>query len=354
MRSVSKAVRKELEFGQFAKAIAILAVVFLHFLSSLFSQTIYTQSDYRLVFIILNQICRFSVPLFLALSGFGLARKYQSQTLSIKGFIVDRAKKLLPAYLIWSLILAAAFKISNTWYRGGVNFWSGILFGEVDYHLYFVPLIFQLYLFFLFLPAIKSRRRLFLLLAGAGLIQAAWFSLIRWSPENGTTSLSDFLLDDQSQYRLLGNWLFYFLLGYFLARVNLIAACAGRRIRSLFGVMALGGLTWAIYDSWRLIVRTGDVIYATSFTRLPVLFYATGFIGLSLICGPSLLGPRILNWRPLRFIGQHSYLIYLSHTLILRIIKGLITGGSQPSTLTAVVILVSAGVIFSWPFSSSG
>ena len=352
MVNAGQASRLEKEFSRFAKAIAILAVVFLHLLSSLFPKTIYTLEDSRLVFIILNQLCRFSVPLFLALSGFGLARKYQAQTLSIKGFLFDRAKRLLPSYLIWSLILAAAFRVSNTWYQDGVNIWPGILFGEVDYHLYFVPLIFQLYLFFLCLPVIKNRHRLFWLLIGAGLVQMFWFGLIRLLPRNGIISFGSFWQDDQLQYRLLGNWLFYFLLGYFLAQVNLAAACVNKRIRSLFGVMVLGGLTWAIYDSWRLIAFTGDVIYATSFTRLPVLFYSAGIISLGLIYGPSLLGPRILSWRPLQFIGRYSYLIYLSRTLILRIIKGLIVGGQTTSTLLAATILVSAGVVLTRPLSS--
>jgi probable poly-beta-1,6-N-acetyl-D-glucosamine export protein len=344
-------VRSEKKLAIFAKGLAILAVIFLHSLSSFLSQTIYAQSKYQLFFIGLNQICRFSVPLFLALSGFGLARKYQKQTFLAKKFIADRAKKLLPLYLVWSFILMIIFNISRTWYGEGISFWPGILTGQIDYHLYFVPLIFQFYLFFLFLPTIKNRYHLFLLLIGVGLVQIGWLSLVRFWPNFANYNLNKFFLDDQRQYRLLTNWLFYFVFGYFLAQINLTKASSNKKIKNFLEILTAVGFFWAIYDSHLLIEKTGNVIYSTGFNRLPIFFYAIGFIGWVIIFGPN-LNRKILNFWPLSFLGRHSYLIYLSHTLILRTIEGLLVNDQRLSTLTTAVVLVSAGIFLSRSVSS--
>jgi surface polysaccharide O-acyltransferase-like enzyme len=341
----------EKKVGLIAKAIAIMAVILLHVLS-LFPDSIYTNADYNAVFVILNQAARFSVPLFLALSGFGLARKYQKKTLPTKKFIKSRLKKLVPLYLLWSLILLIILQVSNTWSSNGVNFWQGILLGKTDYHLYFVPLIFQLYFLFALLSKILPERHFIWLVVGTGLFQILLFTGIRLASLQELGKLPSFLLNDQIQYRILTNWLFYFSLGLFLVQINL----KWLRKKALLGiillVMIIGSLGWMVHDADQLISSTNNITYATSFIRPAVFLYATAVILEIIIYGPRLLQTIRWDFKILQTIGQHSYLIYLSHTLVLRIAKGVVTTEPRTSTLTMAGAFFVSGTILSGKLTS--
>ncbi len=333
----------EIQTSQIAKAVSILAVILLHSLSSLFPSTIYTDSNLCFVFIFLNQAARFSVPLFLALSGFGLGRKYQNQKLHIKRYLKRKIIKLLPLYLLWSAILIVIFKFSETWQESNLNIWRNILSGRTDYHLYFVPLIFQLYLIFLILPKLKRHRHHLVLLLLSGLFQAVYFFAIRTSSLQNIPS-NKYLLNDQIQYRLISNWIFYFLLGAFMSRFNLDLFRSFRRLKYLIILLIAGGLSWSTYDSYFLLTATQNIVYSTSFIRLPVMVYATGVISAVLLYSNSLFNQSILNSRFLQSIGKHSYAIFLSHTLILRIIESMITGDVTISSLAFATLLLAGGL----------
>ncbi len=334
-----------------AKAVAIIAVVLLHVLS-LFPDSIYTTSNFNIVFIVLNQAARFSVPLFLALSGFGLARKYWGKSLSTKKFIRRRLKKLLPLYLLWSIILLIMFQVSNTWFQGEISFLQGVLLGSIDYHLYFVPLIFQLYMLFVLLSKLLPKRYFKWLLVGTGILQILLFALIRWASMQELGILTEFLLNDQVQYRMLSNWFFYFTLGLFLAQLDL----KWLRERILWKIILFGmiitSLGWMLYDTQKLINSTNNIIYSTSFIRPSVFLYATAVILAVIIYGPVMLKTTKRNFKILQMIGRHSYLIYLSHTLALRIMEGVVTSGPRTSTLTMAGVLFVTGTIVSGKLSS--
>ncbi len=340
----------EKEMGLLAKGLAILAVVLLHSLS-LFPDSIYTSSDFKFVFILINQATRFSVPLFLALSGFGLTRKYLHTNISIITFMKKRIKKLLPLYLFWSVILFIIFSISNTWFLGNNNLWQGILMGNIDYHLYFVPLIFQFYLLFSFFPTELSKRKIFSLLLITGVLQILLFFGMKILPQYTKGSLVEFTMNDQIQYRILINWSFYFILGIFLARINLNKIRSHRLYGPSLLTILMASLAWTVYEAQQLINSTNNIVFATSFTRPAVFFYATTLILSIIIYGPVMLQTFKLDLPILQKIGKNSFIIYLSHTLVLRIVQGLITNGPRLSTITLAGVLWLSGTIISSQFS---
>ena len=146
----------ELELNQITKGIAILAVVFLHILSTFFPDQIYQQGSTGLFFITINQICRFSVPLFIALSGFGLGKKYGNSPPPKIKFYLKQLKKLLPQYILWSLVLIFLFEQSLNW-QNRSDLFQKLVTGRADYHFYFIPLIIKFYLIYPFLPRLKLK-----------------------------------------------------------------------------------------------------------------------------------------------------------------------------------------------------
>ncbi len=338
---------REKQASLIAKGIAVLAVVAVHALA-IYPDTIYTTSDYRLIFIFLNQLSRFSVPLFLAVSGFGLARKYQHKKVENKHFIWTRIAKLLPQYLLWSAILFGVLYFGSTWgIEGESKFFARLLHGNADYHLYFVPLIFQFYLLFsVILSKIKNRKQLAVLVAASGILQISWFILLRYVTETKVPGISS-LINDQLQYRQTISWFFYFLLGIFLAQFNLDKVRAIKTTGLGILLVTVLGLAWSVNDSFSLVEQTGRIVYATSFVRLPVFIYATGVIVATIIYGPIFLDFKTGLRRIMMVVGKYSYVIYLSHTLFLRILESFISSEPYSLTLINATLLFAIGIALS-------
>lgn len=99
-----KALKPErlLEFD-ILRGIAIFGVILIHIIGSSFhfwnkgSQTWF-------IFLTLDQMFRFSVPLFVFISGYTLYSKYKDNFKYLE-FYTRRVLKVLPWYFVWSLII---------------------------------------------------------------------------------------------------------------------------------------------------------------------------------------------------------------------------------------------------------
>ncbi|WP_245719633.1 acyltransferase [Paenibacillus tianmuensis] len=134
------------------RAIAILAVVLIH---STADPTVELPpgSGPHAVYLTLNKLSSFAVPVFILISGLVLFYRYQDdfggkQALQ---FYLKRVKQVLYPYLVWSLF----YYLYNQWIFVGQNLhWKtreflGLLkWGEASYHLYFMIIIIQFYLLF--------------------------------------------------------------------------------------------------------------------------------------------------------------------------------------------------------------
>ncbi len=308
---------KKLSSELILRAVAIIAVVGVHFLASLPSQ-IYTSAPWQPLTVLLDQLSRMSVPMFVALSGFGLSLKYHQQAFSWWSFLRRRVVRLLPLYILLSLIFYVVFWFLPSWRPSNTptSFITQLIWGRADYHLYFVPMLFQLYLLYPILLRLVRRwpRKMLALSFGFQLALYAFFSAV----ENGSIANS-LWSSDQQQYVWCISWIFYFVLGMYMAQVKF-----SPQLRYLTGLLAVGagmfGLAWAVVAGITQINSGVDPIVALRFTRWPIMLYASGFVGFSLLFSNFLL--RIAGWwrKVLLFLGCHSYVIYLAHTLVLRAI----------------------------------
>lgn len=296
------------------KALAIVGVVGIHF-GSYFFPLYPTFSPLWNRQVIIDQVFRFSVPMFVALSGYTLALRYKDITLNLGEFFRRRILRIFPLYLLWALV---SFFLGQT----GYPFWQAILLGRADYHLYFVPMIVQLYLLFpLLLWLVKKWPRAILV---AVLGWQVWlFSLYgrgQWS--------------DQEQYLFAGTWLFYFVFGIY-------GAVATIRGGILWLTVWLGGLWLAVSDAFNLLRLPTNLIVATRFTKLSILIYTTGTIGVGLIWGKYLLRLPTLLKRGLVLVGQQSYLVYLCHVLLLQIFFA----ATRPNLYPSGALLAAPSVV---------
>lgn len=298
----------------FLRGVAICLVIAIHFLSSFKVSPYVTGASFQIFAVTLDQLGRVAVPLFVALSGYGLMMKYQNIELHWKEFFKKRVWKLLPLYILWSYIFWFVFLFIPQWRPTSEQkpFFGQLFLGNADYHLYFIPMIFQLYLLFPFLlPIVKKWP--YQMLAAVGAFQIAFFELVAHKMTNqpGTS----FFQSDQKQYVWFFCWIFYFILGMCLPKI--LEALKSQTMAKwvLVGLVALSGF-WVAFSALFAINHGTDPLVALRFTRVQVLVYATCCcIALFYFLQKPKALPKVLL-----FLGINSYVIYLSHTLLLRII----------------------------------
>ncbi len=308
---VSTGTRADIQRVTLMKGAAILAVVVLHTLSSFPPET-YTVFPEAWKFVFIDQFGRFSVPVFVGLSGYALTRKYKNN-FSLLEFFTKRIGKLIPLYLIWTIGLYLLFLLIPAWNTSAQTtpFWQIILYGSGDYHLYFVPLIFQLYVLFPFLLLLLRSWPRLLLLSALSMQLAGLYSF---------TSPTSTFVSDQDQYLWFFSWIAYFVAGMFLAHEK-NQGLESSPLRKIGGAALFLGLwVWLSLTAGIKIIGGLDPLFALKFTRLSVVPFGLVSVLLAMILPWEKLPiPQILM-RIWLWIGEQSFLIYLSHTLILRLL----------------------------------
>ena len=289
------------------RGLAILGVLTIHTLSSIHGDYL-PSSGWSWVAIGLDQLARFSVPLFVALSGYGFWQKYAGQPFNYLEFITRQAKKLLPWYVVASVTYSLIFLALPGWKAlGDVGpIWRQLVRGTADYQLYFVPMIFELYLLF---PVVKKLvEKLPWISLGAGFLGELW--LYQHATIMG---------GDQDQYRWFFTWIFYYILGMLLPRIHAFLRGSTRKILAVYA-LAAGSCFYLIWRAATAVAAGVDPIIAMRFTQAETLVYAA-FAVVALFAAAQTASPVLVRrstW--LIRIGSWSYLIYLFHTLVLRLI----------------------------------
>lgn len=325
------------ESSQILKGLAILAVVVLHIFSTMPSSW-YFVPGYHQLWIIIDQISRFCVPMFVALSGFAFMKKYGEGVFSFSEFFQKRILKLLPLYILWSVLYYVILPLDpawNTW--NPLTLFQQLIFGRAYYHLYFVPLIFQLYLLFPVLRLwVKKHWQSAIVISMGVQITLYWY----YSLAAAGKIIPPVLLNDQREYLFFASWIGYFVLGMVLAipkkeiKIHLPS--------QIFWLVALGGLLLSCLQGMSSLQPWVNGIMALRFTRLPILLYATSLIIAVTMQQKIQIPLRTLCAR----LGKYSYLIYLAHPLLLRIFFGAYLANVSTQVLViASVAFVAAGAV---------
>ncbi len=278
------------------RAMAILGVIGIHISATTLRYNPYP-TTYNITFI-LNQICRFSVPAFIFISGMGITISYNRKE-NYFYFLWKRCKKVLPQYLVWCLIYIIAIT-KNYNIHQNIDY---IIHGKVFYHLYFIPLIIELYLIF---PIIYR------------FIENIWFVILSF----GVTAVMiiytyyfinvtpDMWFFDKKN---LLYWIFYFCIGGYIGKhKDTILPKLKNYSFIIFGCLIISMLY--VLDSLIFYKGIGkNLEYLVTFQRPSIIIYSTLFI----------LFIFSFNWKNklfmgiIKYISKASYSVYLCHALIL-------------------------------------
>jgi surface polysaccharide O-acyltransferase-like enzyme len=189
------------------KVAAIFAVVLIH----TFANTLYSSSSDEMLFAhanLLDSLSRFCVPVFFMASGAVLL----SRDYDISQFYKRRLFRIIPVLIFWSLIYLIVRIVVKGEEIGVLQSIMMFFDGQIYYHLWFLYVIVTLYLLSPFM------RRLIISMNGveAKILFALWFTLAIAVPHIEVV----FELKFGFAYRELGAYSGYFMLGYYLSRIE--------------------------------------------------------------------------------------------------------------------------------------
>ncbi|SDC08360.1 Membrane-bound acyltransferase YfiQ, involved in biofilm formation [Paenibacillus sp. UNCCL117] len=150
MSEITKPRPKLLELD-IVRAVAILAVLAIHNSSDALVEL--QPGGSQTMYVLINKLSNFAVPVFLLLSGIVLFYRYQSDFDGKQAlmFYVKRVRQVLIPYVVWSLF----YYLYYQWmfekpglHFNAAAFWELLPWADAWYHLYFMVIIIQFYLLF--------------------------------------------------------------------------------------------------------------------------------------------------------------------------------------------------------------
>ncbi|MFZ5353491.1 MAG: acyltransferase [Bacillota bacterium] len=127
------------------RTIAAYAVIMIH-VSAVALSLYEPQSSLGIITFIFNRFLKFATPVFIYISGVMVYIKYKKRDFSALPFFKDRAVRILIPYAVFTLFYYTA----DAYFYGTGFTLKGIvqhlIFGTGKYHLYFIPIIMQMYL----------------------------------------------------------------------------------------------------------------------------------------------------------------------------------------------------------------
>ncbi len=283
-----------------ARAIACIGVVILHAGFPIFEVN-------KILSITFSELFRFSTPLYVAISGFLITKSSQIKEGSFISFIGKKAKYLVPPFLFWGVIYLAEYIV---FYGGNINIGyekvaNILLLGQSKGHLYFVPLIIQLYIIYYFI------KRYNLLNSINGLCVGIFLTFVWYLSFDQLT----LIIGDPRLF--FPSIIFSFAIGYYLGENNEVFKKPSFNLLFVASFMAVCGLSSLIVGS-----IIGQTIMPT--WHVFSLVYGGSMIFLILFaCSKVKKVPAIISK-----ISRYSFSIYLSHWICLDILNLLL-----PNTL---------------------
>jgi len=313
------------------RAICALAVVIIHTSGYTLINSAEGSVSYN-VSLSLNQIARFSVPLFLFLSGLGLGISYKKDESYFK-FLKKRVFKIIPPYILWGSLYLILIQKNYDYKTWGELFLKG---DKVFYHLYYIPLIMTLYIIFPILyPLFKRIEGVIIsLLISLGVTYFAHYY-----------NVPDLTLDIFSKRNAIF-WNVYFISGVYISRKvnNLIRRTKTHKVKIM--VIMIVCVICLIGESF-IGLNTGKSLdYSTTFIRPSVMIYS--YIVMLYVFSKTYNKKSILV-KILGEISKSSFSIYLIHPMVLYYYMKIFSKNNlNMGTLWFLVssILVSGGISY--------
>ncbi|MFB4167196.1 acyltransferase [Virgibacillus sp. JSM 102003] len=287
------------------RSIAIIGVITIHTAAPLLAQT--DNLPYWLVGNILEGAVRWSVPVFVMVSGMLLLNNNKKEPLKI--FMRKRASKIIIPFIGWVLIYTF-WEYKST--LGGIylpDIIRDMIGGNVSFHLWFLYMIVGLYLI---TPLIR-------VLTAHSDWKLIEYYLIVWFITSSLFTLSNHFLSVNVgiQLQYFSGYLGYFLLGYYLHNIELT-----KRLRKIIYAGGLFGVIVTIIGTYLETEYSGN--FAPYFYEYlspnNVLASIAIFVSVKNIDWDSIFKKKGIFMKSMTALSISSFGVYLIHPLVMIII----------------------------------
>ncbi|WP_173915617.1 acyltransferase [Halobacillus sp. Marseille-Q1614] len=293
----------------FVRAVACLLVVMVHVGARFYHST----DGYTTFTNFLNQISRIGTPLFAVMSGFLLYNQMIRKNFTLKRFIKSRMVKIISPFIVWSFIyLTYKYLIGSYSLPDWSNpeqlkdFFYMFVAGKSHYHLYFISLVIQFYVFFILIKNWLNFKSILFMTIAAIFIN---YVFITNHFEAGGSYFENFI----NGRGFLLQWIYYFMLGPLLVHLwpyihEYLAAKSNRVYVQLIG-LAVIALTVFDYHTTQKVLNSNENVL-NMFT-IPIAFIVLISIYYSLLLFSEKIIKGFIN------LGNMSMGIFLLHPLVI-------------------------------------
>jgi probable poly-beta-1,6-N-acetyl-D-glucosamine export protein len=309
------------------RGIATVGVVAIHTTGVIISNNVSLLTLPELsILTLINQLSRFTVPLFLFLSAFLYAHRYRTREILYRRYLLKRIHVILIPYLCWSVFYLAMQLLTGemqiSWLSPGAIL-VALITGQVHGHLYFIPLIFQ---FYILMPLFICSYRL----AGEKMPALSWtLVLLSLALISAKFYLSFFSIPSAYLSNcLLIWWLPFVVLGTHAGLQKEKLTVILTRWRCVLATALLFLLAYMVFE---YVHATHTVLAGSSlrplgdwatFLRPSAYIYAILFLAFALLFVDYIHNPKfsfLLN--SMNAVGHLSFGIYLVHPAVMAVLN---------------------------------
>lgn len=294
------------------KIVAAIAVIIIHVTAGP-STKLPIGSFNHMAAVFLNAWTLFAVPCFIILSGLAMSLGYHEKAIEYVSFVSRRCRVVLIPYLIWAFAYYGLYLVMGIRTFSWSGFAIAIGLGKANYHLYFVPIILQLYLLYPVLRAIVKKLPTW---AGVILFTAIHICYSKYIPQ--------FPFRD----RLFMSYLLFFIYGMYIGIHQDVFKSYVRKYA--FPVMAiyLAGLYAYVNAKYQFYVL--DDSKALGFFQLWQIFSLTSFLGLYTFCDwicsritqmDNASSGTLASVRTISELSAATFTVYLIHPMVIIFLK---------------------------------
>jgi len=295
--------RKQYMSIHFMRIMACLMVVLIH-ITATPVVSLMQNSSAQAFFVLINQIAKPAVPIFIFISGFLLHSIYRGKPLSPLEYWKKRLPKLIVPYVLWSLGYYFIYMKMGFYPLDARFILNGLLFGTFIYHLYFMVIIIQFYILYPLLHYIAAKIGEKLTFLGILTLQLALITVpFEWRD------------------RLFITYFSYFGLGLLLS-VNLpqLKKICKPYWLHFMAFLFVGGLNTCLFfngqNGWFPLPSFMNSFFYVLFSAASILTLLFGFEGLTdHIATRKILSDQMRG--RIRRLGDATQLIYYAHPLFI-------------------------------------
>jgi probable poly-beta-1,6-N-acetyl-D-glucosamine export protein len=289
------------------RVVAILAVIFIHITSRSLNQLNNDLFQMPTVFF-LNQASRFAVPLLFLLSGVSLGIRYKDK-LNWQEFYQKRFIKIGIPYLIWSLIYTFIIHKSPITFLMTPEFILHLFRGSSEFHLYFIPALLILYIFF---PILNLLRKFFH--KPIVLVILFFLQLIILANDYYYWDVHPNQLPNEIRVAVFNLIIFIWgiVISDYLPKINIFID-KRRKIFYLITVLSLGAI---LFESYKLYYFYNITRYFESQWRLAIYIYTWGIAGIVFNIGNQF---AIKFSQVLYKLSRLTFFVYFIHVLYISV-----------------------------------